>query len=741
MLRHPPRHRDHVSFFAPKDSRWLECRDPSPLAAIDAQLRRHALVLCALLAVTTLWYVSNLALGVLHVATTNGTVVTSGLDASAKIARDQRGVPHIDAATMHDLFFAQGFAQASDRLFQMDLARRYAYGRLSELFGERALTLDEQMRAVDIAGIAHRQWRGSDALTRRALEAFSNGVNAALQTQPLPVEFRMLLYQPQPWTPFDSIAIAAMAALELSDSWHDVLARDDAWHKLGEACYSQAFPLSDPRYDVSIDGIHSTAASPRQHCTNDTVVALQTRPKLGSNAWAAGGTRTSDGGALIANDPHVDISIPGIWYVMELHAPGFHAAGATIPGLPGIALGHNEHVAWAATNAQVATTQVYRGAAHPRAAAVTERFHIRFAFDAYKTYYRTASEYYVTDADATVAVRWPVYREQRTTITTLLTLDASNNIAGAMRALASYRGAPENFIVADRTGAVAYHLAGLIPLDTAWGRYAHPLAALSARPRFIAFTDLPHRKQSRTAILLSANNRMYGAGYRYRLSAGFEAPYRAARIASLLHARSRYDVSYFRAMQNDTFSPLDNEIVRDLGLQTTWNGRFDPDSRFASLIYDLRTSLASQNISLALLLHELRNPAQRTTLQRSAEAMIAGDQSLRGPWRERGAVDVDHPLSPMWYGFLRGRTLPGDGNDYTIRLQESGFAQGFRAVWDVRDWDSGGISIPAGESGEAGSPYYDDEADAWIRGTLEPLAFSPEAVARASKQVLMLRPR
>lgn len=728
-----------MSFFVTKDSRWLECRDPSPAATITAQLRRHALAMCALVAAVVLWYVANLAAGVTHVATTSGTIVARGLAAPATIARDARGIPHVRAATTHDLFFGQGFAEASDRLFQMDLARRYAYGHLSEIFGARALTLDEQMRAVDISGITRRQWRGSDAGTQRALEAFTDGVNAALRTQPLPVEFRMLLYEPQPWTPYDSIAVAAMAALELSDSWRDVLARDDAWHKLGEACYAQAFPLSDPRYDVSIDGTRAPPTPAAATCTNDTVVALRTHPKVGSNAWAAGAAHTRDGGALIANDPHVDISIPGIWYVMELRAPGFHAAGATIPGLPGIALGHNDCIAWAATNAQVATTQVYR--AQPHATAVLERFHVRLARDVYKTYYRTTSDYYVNDGDATIAVRWPVYRQQRTTITTLLALDTAKSIAEANRALASYSGAPENFIVADRTGAVAYHLAGLIPLDAAWGRYAHSLAELSTASRLIDFADLPHRDPSRSAILVSANNKMYGAGYRYRLSAAFEPPYRAARIAALLRARSRYDVSYFRAMQSDTFSPLDAEIARELGLHAAWNGRFDPDSRFASRMYDMRTTLASESGSLALFLHQLRDQTQRTTLQRSAGALIAGDRSYRRPWGERGAVDVEHPLSPMWYGFLRGRSLPGDGNDYTIRLQESGFAQGFRAVWDVRNWDAGGISIPAGESGEAGSPYYDDEADAWIRGTLEPLAFSNGAVARAIKQVLTLRPR
>ncbi len=139
------------------------------------------------------------------------------LEADVTIARDAHGVPYIHAQNVHDLFFAQGFAEASDRLFEMDLTRRYAYGRLAEIFGSKALPIDEDMRAMDIAGIAVRQWRGSDPATRYALQAFSDGVNAAELRQPLPVEFRMLLYRPAPWTPRDSIAVSAVAAFELGD--------------------------------------------------------------------------------------------------------------------------------------------------------------------------------------------------------------------------------------------------------------------------------------------------------------------------------------------------------------------------------------------------------------------------------------------------------------------------------------------------------------------------------------------
>jgi hypothetical protein len=204
--------------------------------------------------------------------------------------------------------------------------------------------------------------------------------------------------------------------------------------------------------------------------------------------------------------------------------------------------------------------------------------------------------------------------------------------------------------------------------------------------------------------------------------------------------RASYDAGYFQAMQLDTFSPIDMEIVRDLDAKQlrVWNGRFDPDSRLASAVYELRTDLESENTSLAMLMTRLRDPEERTAIRLSSQGFLYYNALSRRPWGQQGAVDVENPLSPMWYGFLRGRSLPGDGNDYTIRLQETGFAQGFRAVWDTRNWDAGGISIPTGESGEVGSRYYDDAAASWIAGTLEPLPFSTKAITHATVHVLTL---
>lgn len=724
-----------MSFFIRKDVRWLECADPPPPQAVWRVLRRHLVVFAWIALALCVYYAVNIAVGLRTAATTSGTMSGVGVTAPAFIDRDARGVPHIRASALADLFFADGFAQASDRMFQMELTRRYAYGRLAEIFGPRALQIDEYMRAMDVTGIAQRQWLHADRRTRAALSAFAAGVNAAHDREPLPVEFRMLAYDPERWRPQDSLAVSIVAAFELSDAWQNVVARDEQWNHLGARCYAAAFPLSDARYDVTVEGhATSSAENARPGACAELARAIPAAAKTGSNAWAAPASRAAQGRALLANDPHVDLTIPGIWYVMELRAPGFHVAGATLPGLPGILLGHNERVAWGATNAEAATTVLYRAKRHPAMRAYVERFGVRFGAPVWKTYYRSPTEYAVgnsAESSAVAFVRWPEYWQDENGVAAILALDRARSIGAFETALSRYKGAPENFIFADTSGRVAYHLAGLIPNDAAWGRYLHDSSELSTPLRSVPFSGLPHSDASSGGVLLSANNRMYGARYPYRLSAQFEWPYRAYRIAQLLAMRRRYDLQYFERMQLDTYSPIEAEIARDLGVLRDWNGRFDPNSSAATSARELVSELETSQPSLALMLAQLRShrppffpPARRHSL----------------PWAKAGAVDVAHPLSAMWYGLLSGTTLPGDGDEFTVHLQEPGFAQGFRAVWDVGNWDAGGISIPAGESGSPGSVHYDDRTQHWIEGVLEALPFSDRAVRRATVESLTLRP-
>lgn len=739
----------------------LQSADPSVASAVARTANRHALAFATCAVGIAFAYAANVEAGLHAVATTRGSILVAGLREPVAIVRDRRDVPHISARNEHDLFFAEGYVQGSDRLFQMDLTRRYAYGRLAEILGAKALPLDEAQRAVDVGGIAQRQFRALAPNDRAALVAFSSGVNAAAAMQPLPIEFRMLLYRPAPWTPKDSLAVSIVASLELADSWHAIFARDAVWRRRGARCFALLFPLSDPRYDVTIDGRRDARPNPvpQSGCSGSELAARSRRP-IGSNAWAAGGARTVDGRAILSNDPHLDVTIPGIWYLIDLRAPGLHAAGATIPGFPGVVLGHNERVAWASTNAEMATTSLFEAGSLRRESWVVERIGVRFSHDVRVAYYRTARDFSVpsdNDRSSLVLVRWPIYAERRSTIATALELDRARSIGEALKILSKYRGSPQNFVVADSSGNVAYHVAGLVPDDPAWGRYLHTAADLRKTFVPLAFAQLPGREPAHDAILLSANNKAYGSRYPYRLSAQFEPPYRAYRIAELLKTRRRYDVGYFARMQLDTLSPIDLEIAHDvlrfarahpaetsdeesLASLAVWNGRYDPGSRAAALEHALRLELIQNPVALRASLSEPHSVGAGFELEQDLGGALSFAARERRPWRDAGGMRIEHPLAPMNFAFLNGAWLPGAGDEYTIHLQEPGFGQGFRAVWDVGDWDRGGISIPSGESGEPGSGHYTDLTRAWVEGLLQALPFSGAAIARSASAVLVLRP-
>jgi penicillin G amidase len=462
---------------------------------------------------------------------------------------------------------------------------------------------------------------------------------------------------------------------------------------------------------------------------------------------------------LLANDPHLDLTIPGIWYLIDVRFPGVHVAGAAIPGVPGVVLGHNERVAWGASNAQVATCSVYHAGALDASRWVLERIHVRFANDVVRAYYRTPGEFGVPDDNdrkALALVRWPPYASHQSTISTFLALDRASSVRDALATLSAYRGSPQNFVVADASGAVGYHLAGSIPDDPAWGRYVHPARDLRIMTPALAFDALPAIAPSDTRVVLSANNKMYGPGYAHRLSPSFEPPYRAYRIAQLLSTRRTYDPRYFATMQMDALSPVDLEIARavvriarenglDLGQDAmrslaNWDGSFAPDSKAASFEYALRTSMQARASSMGALLEELRDSAQPSSALADVRDALPPATQTAQSWGTVGAVPVQHPLAPMRFSFLDGTPLEGRGNDYTIHLQEPGFAQGFRAVWDVGNWDAGGIVIPSGESGEPGSGHYRDLTVVWNEGTLEALPFTHDAVARDTRATLTLRP-
>ena len=747
-----------------------------------------ALIFVSLLAILS-WIVW-VAIGLRAAAQTDGTIKLSGLDAAVRIVRDDRDIPHIYASTDHDLFFAQGYAEASDRLFQMDLIRRFVYGRLAEVLGPAVISADENARIVDIKRLVAQQWSRLDPSDRRAVNAFTQGVNAAMQREPLPVEFHILLYKPQPWTGQDTLAVGMATVLDLIDPWDDVIRRDAVSREKNAAPLLDLYTVTDPAYDAPIDGtaIKPVPALP-SFGTKRTKAAMVLpkfagRPPIGSNEWAVGAAHSSSGHALLANDPHLRLGIPGVWYLVDLHRGGFHVAGGSLAGTPGVILGHNDSIAWGATNGTVTTESVYRDSlkdAHTR----TEVFHVRFGADRRFTYYETKHGF-VARADRGIgyAVYWHGVRTPLTPLEAFGGLDRAKSIAQAVRALSRYPGPPQNFVIADRSGAVAYQLAGLIPDDPLWGLRVHP----SSDPVYpaVAFRDLPRVGASRSGILYTANNRMYGAGYPLRLTPNFAAPYRARRIETLLHSKTKLSVADLAAFQTDTLSIPERDIARetlgalkdkhllgDRPLQPyiqslkQWNGRFDPGSRGAPIAWELRQiavanlarynahgmmkayQTSAGNADLMLLMRVLRERPRGWWTNSDYDALLVDSLRLAvkaygpkmlEPWGVYGRFTVRHPLAMLGMSFLNGAIFDGNGDSFGVHVQTPTHSQSFRAVWDVGNWDAGGIVIPSGESGQPGSGHYTDLSATWQRENLVPLPFSDAAIRAHTRQALTLLP-
>ncbi len=739
-----------------------------------------------------------------------GTLPSLGVRAPVTVARDERGIPHVRAHNDRDLFFTEGYLQGSDRLFQLDLYRRLVEGRLSETLGSLALASDVEARVIDIRAIAREQLAALPARQRANLAAFVAGVNAAIATRPLPPEFRVLGYRPEPWTAVDSLAASFATVLALTDSWNDVATRADVIAALGPAARDAFFSITDPAYDAPTTGGRSApvAPLPALHVPYPAasplyVSDLDRRAGAGSNNFTAGAALTATHRALLANDPHLELRMPGVWWLADLQAPGLHVAGVTLAGVPGIVLGHNAHLAWGATNGNVTTVRVYRehfasatsdrylaDGKYVRAEHRRETIAVRFGQPYVRDFLRTRHGFVFADRGALkLAAAWTADLDRRSSFEQFDALDRAASVRAALSILARYPGPPQNFALADDRGEAGYTLAGEIPLDDAWGLHVHDGARGGVpRERDVPACELPHVAAARTALAFTANDRVYGAGYKYRLTATFSPPYRAARIREDLRARP-YDVARFRAIQADVLSLPERELAAAGARALTaahvdgdaelvaartalrgFDGRFRGDSHGAVYASALRRAATERLVrlhmprelglrylsseggaALVALMRALRErprgwvphddyDAFLVAATRDALNGLRSRKQLDATWSQIGARTAQHPLAGFGLAMWNGVGFPGSGDGYSPHVQAPANAQSFRAVWDVGNWDAGGLVAPQGESGEPGSPHYRDFAAAWIAGDLVPFPFNDAAVRAATRETLELRP-
>ncbi|MDQ3858000.1 MAG: penicillin acylase family protein, partial [Actinomycetota bacterium] len=467
---------------------------------------------------------------------TDGTLTVAGLQAPVEVVRDRLGIPHLYAASRLDLARAQGYVHAQDRLFQMETIRRFAYGRLSEVAGARTLELDRLARRLRLRWAAEQDVALCDPDTAALVDAYCVGVNAFLARGPLPVEFRIARFRPEPWTPVDVQAPGQMFALSLSGNWEGELARA----RMGD---ERARRL-DPDYPAD----HPLAV-PATGGRGDGVAAIRSGqvPRGASNAFAVAGARTASGRPILANDPHLFLGIPGIWHAQHLVWEGGECLGFTVPGAPVVILGRNRRVAWGMTTAMIDTQDLFRERIDPDPEIAREEIGVRGRSEPVVEEVVIARHGPVVvppepSDEAVLALRWSHF-EPGETLRSLLDLMTADTMRQAMQALDRFAGPPHNLVLADADGAIAYRLAGgPIPIRGA-GDGRVPSDGADDWRGFIPADELPALHDPEHGFLVTANNQIVGDDYPYELSGEYLSGYRSRRLEELLAERDALTAS------------------------------------------------------------------------------------------------------------------------------------------------------------------------------------------------------
>lgn len=510
--------------------------------------------------------------------------VTSG----AEILRDQRGVPHIAAGNVHDLYFALGYAQAQDRLWQLDYLRRQARGTLSEVFGRTMLDSDILSRTLDIPALADQITARLSSETKEALGAFSAGVNAWLAALPngLPVEFEVNGYAPEPWKPEDSIAIQRRWWWYLTGRLGVILTPEAVRAGLGDGSQWDAFFAPDaPIAFIVHEGEYDpTPAWPNLPNGPLGEQLGGVEEGTGSNNWATSPKLNRDGHALLSSDPHVYFTVPAEWYEFHLHGAGYDAAGASYPAMCGLLYGRNQHLAWGLTNNISSLRDLYvetvkpddpnrylkDGAWVPFEVRVDEiavkgepphRHETRYAHgrpvvDHLMPPGSAAGDLLANPkyANAVLSLRW-VGLEFSDEIKCMIDLAQADTVEEGREALRNWRVPTFSFMLADDSGSIAYQCTGAIPIRGRQHRgYRFPDNPADEWLGSVPFDGLPHVVNPDRGWIVSANNPTAPADYPYPLAGTWAPEDRAHRAESLLPERAPHTLDTFRAMQYDIFS-------------------------------------------------------------------------------------------------------------------------------------------------------------------------------------------
>src|ERR1017187_4301284 len=535
----------------------------------------------------------------------DGDVQFAGLDSKALTAlvtvrRDAHGVPHIEASNQDDLFVAQGYVTAQDRLWQMDAYRRNSNGELAEIIGPSLVEHDKAQRVLQFRNTARRVYANVPAADRTRLHEYARGVNLFIEQHQdsLPAEFRLLAYRPQPWSGVDSVSVGLMMVQMLDTHWPTKLSRERIAAKLGNtglgpSLEADLYPVGSwrdhPPTGILLD-LSQPHAEPAPSTDDDddedepstagaaalpapidprSLLAVMGLPDCdgcvaGSNNWVVAGNHTASGKPLLSNDMHLGLTEPNIWFMADLSAPGFHAAGVTLPGMPFVIAGHNEHVAWGFTALYADVQDLYvekldgkgnyqagDGSWMPLSVdheVIKVRGSKDVILDVQLTPHGPLLNPTFVHEKRPMALKWTLYDPTLNGLP-LYQLNVASNWAEFSAALEAWCWPTQNVVYSDDQGHIAYHAIGRVPLRPA-GLMGVPIQdAAHEWQGDIPFDGMPSAVDPPSGFLATANSRVTTAESAYMLSLEWAEPYRAQRIYKMLQGRDQLKAADMLAAQ------------------------------------------------------------------------------------------------------------------------------------------------------------------------------------------------
>lgn len=568
-----------------------------------------------------------------------GSQKVKGLHEAVEVLRDKWGVPHIYSKNNKDLLFAQGFIHAQERLWQLDFSRRVVNGRLSEILGEAALPVDRAMRTLGMFRTSAKEIQHYPDVMRELLDSYCQGINAwidtAIQKNKLPIEFTLLGYKPESWRMEDTSAWGKMMSWTLEANWQSELYRKLLLEKLGAKKVSELEIDIDKEWAVILDAGLAMGAGKSSDATRPYGRA-RVGEGVGSNNWVLHGSRTHTGSPLLANDMHLELTTPGIWFENHLVSDELNVTGVSLPGVPLIIAGHNQYIAWGLTDSCPDMQDLYeehirqlndggweyeyKGQWLP-ADVHKETIHIKggrtHIENVIETRHGPIINYLFQEAFPQVqpmALRWTALEPDQT-FKALYDMNQARDCQEFHEALRDFSNPSQNIVYADVNGNIGYTMNGHIPVR-AKGEGMVPSPGWTGEYEWINYLsldELPHMINPSAGFIATANNQIERKDYPYFLGKDYLVSDRCGRIVEMINAQEKIDVDYIQSMQQDRTSisarvmasalgklrSEDKEICEIIQKMRKWNGILDANS-FEACIYE---ATIRQAVSLVISQH------------------------------------------------------------------------------------------------------------------------------------------